>query len=161
MLQHRITINSNATPEHQVIEQMVGGFARQDLDAIMALFDENAIYRDMAGIGEHGKTLPNAAAIRRHFSFYFNHLMPSHNYEDTIIIGEGDRICASWTLVFGTNLRRSRQYRVRGCDFFIVRNGKVIEKSAFIKGGFRTYFAMARIKMMEKFSFHGSTPEPA
>lgn len=161
MLKPRITINSNATPAHKVIEKMVDGYATQDLDAIIALFDESAIYKDMAGSGEHGKTLPNAAAIRRHFSFYFKHLMPSHSYEDTIIIGEGDRVCASWTLVLGTNLKESRQHRVRGCDFFIVKDGRVIEKSAFIKGGLNTYLAMIRVKIMEMLSFHRTVPKTA
>jgi hypothetical protein len=152
MTKPQISLNSNATPGHQVIEKMVNGYATQNLDAIMELFDDNAVYKDLAGRGEFGNTKYGAPAIKRHFAFYFKYMLPSHTYEDTIIVGEGNRICASWTLVLGSDLAPSRQHRVRGCDFFIVENGKVIDKNAFLKFSIGTYLAMARIKLIEAFS---------
>ena len=45
----RITHNSNATPGHEVIEQLVHGYAFQDMKVILKLFDEKAIYQDVSG----------------------------------------------------------------------------------------------------------------
>jgi hypothetical protein len=148
-----ITLNSNATQGHQIVKKMVQGYSCQDLNAIMPMFDDNAVYRDMVGSNEYGNTLYGVAAIRKHFTFYFKYLMPSHHYEDAIIIGECNRICASWTLVFGTDLVESKQHRVRGCDFFLIEDGKVIEKCAFLKFSFSTYIAMVKLKLLEALSF--------
>ncbi len=148
-----ITLNSNASPGHQVVKKMVEGYSCQDLNAIMPLFAGNAVYRDMVGSNEYGNTLTGHGAIKKHFAFYFKYLMPSHHYEDAIIVGEGNRICASWTLVFGTDLDESKQYRVRGCDFFVIEDGKVIEKCAFMKFSFSTYIAMIKLKLIESLNF--------
>lgn len=149
MAKPMITLNSNATQGHQIVKKMVQGYSCQDLNAIMPMFDDNAVYRDMVGSNEYGNTLYGVAAIRKHFTFYFKYLMPSHHYEDAIIIGEGNRICASWTLVFGSDLEESKQHRVRGCDFFLIEDGKVIEKCAFLKFSFSTYIAMVNLKLLE------------
>lgn len=153
----RITHNSNATPGHEVIEQLVHGYAFQDMKVILKLFDEKAIYQDVSGRGTFGKTRCGTAAIENHFNVYFKYLLPSHTYEDTIIVGEGDKLFASWTLVLGTRLKSSSQYRVRGCDFFVVKNGKVIQKSAFLKFSLTTCLAIARIKLIELFSLKFSS----
>lgn len=153
MSKSTITLNSKASEGHQIVEKMVQGYSCQDLNAIMPLFDGKAVYRDMVGSSEYGNTLYGSAAIKKHFTFYFKYLMPSHHYEDAIIIGEGNRICASWTLVFGSNFEESKQHRVRGCDFFLIENGKVVEKCAFLKFSFSTYFAMAKLKILEALSF--------
>jgi len=154
MLKGKITFNSNATDGHRMVEQMVHGYATQDLDAILPLFDDNAVYRDMSGSGEFGNTKHGIEAIKSHFAFYFKYLMPSHSYDDAVIVGEGNRVCASWTLVLGTSLKKSSQHRVRGCDFFVIKDGKVVEKCAFLKFSFKTYLAIARIKIMESFGFN-------
>jgi hypothetical protein len=153
MAKPMITINSNATAGHQIAEKLVKGYSCQDLDAITPIFSDNAVYRDMVGSGEYGNTLHGVIAIRKHFEFYFKYLMPSHHYEDAIIVGEDNRICASWTLVFGTDLEESKQHRVRGCDFFLIEDGKVIEKCAFLKFSFSTYIAMVKLKLLEALRF--------
>ncbi len=152
MSQKMISKNSNASSNHHVIEKMVNGFARQDMEDIMVLFADDAIYQDMSGSGIFGKTMQGKAAIKRHFSFYFKYLMPSHTYEDSVIFAEGNQVCASWTLVLGSRLKTSHQHRVRGCDYFLMENGKVKEKSAFIKISLTTYLAVVRIKLLEFFS---------
>jgi len=153
MTRTMIKENSNASSNHGVIEKMVHGYATQDLEAIMPLFADDAVYRDMAGGGIFGKTLRGKAAIRKHFSFYFRYLMPSHTYEDAVIFAEGNRVSADWTLVLGSQLSPARQFRVRGCDSFIVENGKVKEKCAFLKSGSGTYWAMAKIRLIEALTF--------
>ena len=150
----RILHNSNATPGHQVIEQLVRGYASQDMSLILALFDDKAVYQDVSGRGTFGKTLSGRPAIKEHFSFYFKYLLPSHTYEDTIIVGEDDKLFASWTLVLGAGLKTSSQHRVRGCDFFVVKSGKVTQKSAFLKFSLTTCLAIARIKLIEMFLFN-------
>ena len=63
MTRTMIKENSNASSNHGVIEKMVHGYATQDLEAIMPLFADDAVYRDMAGGGVFGKTLRGKAAI--------------------------------------------------------------------------------------------------
>ncbi len=149
MKQQMISVNSGATNGHELIAKMVEGYATQDLGKIMPLFADHAVYQDMAGGGVHGKTLEGASAIQQYFHMLFSKLMPSHTYENAVIFGEGDRMCASWTLVLGSDLEEEKQFKIRGGDFFVVQDGKVVEKSAFLKLNLMAYVAIARIRLIE------------
>jgi len=133
----------------QLIEKMVHGYAKQNLELIMPLFSDDAVYQDMRGGGVFGKTLVGSTAIRKHFAAYFRYLMPAHTYRDVDIFAEGNRVFAAWTLVLGDNLPPSQQFHIRGCDYFIIENGKVKEKCAFLKLNLGIYLAIIKMRLRE------------
>lgn len=135
-----------------VIEQMVLAYSNQDLESIYSLFCPDAVYQDMRGFNVMGKTIRGSDAICKHFSFYFKYLMPSHTYKNSSVFTEGDKACASWTLVLGADLPEERQFQLRGCDYFLLENGLVKEKCAFLKSNWLMVPAIIRIHCLEKIS---------
>jgi len=115
----------------KVIENMVKGFATQDIELIMRQFADNGVYYDMHGAGINGKQYSGKKDIRRIFERYFR-IMPSHTYDDAKILISGDQAHANWNLVIGDRGKKKPAYRTRGSDYFELENGKIITKNAWI-----------------------------
>lgn len=134
----------------QVITQMVMGFSNQDRPSILALFADQPQYHDVNGGQTYGRTYKSKAEIDKALLGQFSYLLPKHTYIDPIIFAEGDRVCASWTLVLGSDRASHKQYHIRGCDYFLLQDGKVIEKCAFVKANtFGFYSAILRLRTAE------------
>jgi len=114
-----------------VIENMVEGFAQQDIDLIMQQFAENAVYFDMHGAGINGQSYHGKEEIRQVFEHYFSAL-PIHTYEDAKIVVSGDQVHANWNLVVGNQENKHSLYRTRGSDYFELKDGKIMIKNAWI-----------------------------
>jgi len=119
------------TLNRRVIENMVEGFAKHDIDLIMHQFAEDAVYYDMHGGGVNGQEYLGKEAIRQIFSRYFSAL-PNHTYEDAKIVVSGDQVHANWNLVVGDFRNKGQLYRTRGSDYFELKDGKVVVKNAWI-----------------------------
>jgi ketosteroid isomerase-like protein len=116
----------------RTIQGLVDGFAIQDIEGIMALFAEDAVYCDVLGKGRgdeyHGKT-----AIRQAFLRSFD-LFGQHTYVDAKILTEGDLAFASWTLLIGDPADPTPA-RFEGIDEFALDlDGQVTLKKAWLKG---------------------------
>ena len=136
-----------------VIEKMVEGFAKHDIDLIMQQFADDAVYYDMHGEGISGQTYRGIKEIRQVFEGYFSSL-PNHTYEDAKIVVSGDQVHANWDLVIGDQRKQNQLYKTRGSDYFELKDGKVVVKNAWIMNinKLRIMVMKARLKEFLTFS---------
>ena len=128
-----ITAEQAAARNRRTIQGLVDGYATQDIDAIMALFANDAVYCDILGNGVRGDEYHGNAAIRHAVARQFD-LSGRHTYVDAKIMVEGDVAFASWTMVLG-DPGNPKAARFEGIDEFAFdANGQVTMKKAWLKG---------------------------
>lgn len=117
----------------QTIQGLVDGFATQDIEGIMALFADDAVYCDVLGKGLRGDEYHGKTAIRQAIVRQFD-LSGRHTFVDPKIMVEGHAAFASWTMVIG-DPADSKAARFEGIDEFSLNAaGKVTMKKAWLKG---------------------------
>lgn len=117
----------------RTIQGMVDGFAKQDIDAIMALIADEAVYCDILGDGPRGDEYHGKAAIRDAFTRQFAMAGP-HTYVGANIMVEVDTAFASWTMVLG-DAGDPAAPRFEGIDEFVLdAAGQIVLKKAWLKG---------------------------
>ena len=122
-----------ADRNRRTIQGLVGGYATQDIDAIMALFANDAVYCDILGNSVRGDEYHGKAAIRQAVARQFD-LSGRHTYVDAKIMVESDVAFASWTMVLG-DPGNPKAARFEGIDEFAFdANGQVTMKKAWLKG---------------------------
>lgn len=120
----------------RTIQELVDGYATQDIDAIMSLFANDAVYCDILGNSVRGDEYRGKAAIRHAVARQFD-LSGRHTYVDARIMVEGDSAFASWTMVLG-DPGNPKAARFEGIDEFAFdKNGQVTMKKAWLKGQVR------------------------
>jgi ketosteroid isomerase-like protein len=113
--------------------RLVAGFAAQDIDAIMGLIADDAIYCDVRGKGPRGGEYQGKAAIQAAFLQGFR-MLGDHTYELHSVIAEGQTAFTSWTLVLGRADDPSAP-RFDGADHFEMdEHGQVLLKKGWLKG---------------------------
>ena len=128
-----ITVEQAAARNRRTIQGLVDGYATQDIDAIMALFADDAVFCQIDGDGVRGDESHGKAAIRQAVARGFD-LCGRHTYVNARIMVEGDAAFASWTLVLG-DPGDPNAARFEGIDEFALdANGKVTVKKAWLKG---------------------------
>lgn len=132
------------------IEKMVDAFSHQNIDAIMDLFSDDAIYHDVQGSKEKGNTYIGKASIRTYYKRIFN-IMPTHHYEDATILVNGNQAHANWTLVITPKNNTGSVFRMSGGDYFELEGGKVKFKNAWLKNIMAVRLAVLRMKLREIF----------
>lgn len=122
-----------AARNRRTIQGLVDGYAAQDIEAVMALFANDAVFCQVDGDGVRGEECHGKAAIRQAVARGFD-LCGRHTYVDAKIMAEGDGAFASWTLVLG-DPSDPKAARFEGIDEFALdANGKVTMKKAWLKG---------------------------
>jgi ketosteroid isomerase-like protein len=117
----------------QTIQGLVNGFATQDIEGIMALFADDAVYCDILGKGPRGDEYHGKAAIRQAILRQFD-LSGRHTFIDAKIMVECDVAFASWTMLIG-DPAGPRAVRFEGIDEFAFDlDGRVTLKKAWLKG---------------------------
>lgn len=117
----------------RTIQGLVDGYATQNIDAIMALFANDAVYCDILGSSVRGDEYHGKAAIRSAVARQFD-LSGRHTYVDAKIMVEGDVAFASWTMVLG-DAGNPKAARFEGIDEFAFdAKGQVTMKKAWLKG---------------------------
>lgn len=115
------------------IQSLVDGYARQDVDGILSLFTDDAVYCDILGSGVRGDEYHGKPAIRRAIVRQFD-LGGRHTYVNPRIMVEGRSAFASWTLVSGDPANPNAA-RFEGIDEFILsEDARVALKKAWLKG---------------------------
>jgi ketosteroid isomerase-like protein len=82
----------------RIIQAMVDCFAKQDIDNIMVLIAQDAVYCDIFGKGPRGNEYRGKDAIKKAFVRQFD-LAGRHNDDNAKIMAEGDAAFASWVMV--------------------------------------------------------------
>jgi ketosteroid isomerase-like protein len=121
---------SEDTERYQVLERMLDGFNRHDLDAIMSLFSNDCVFESPRGPDAWGRRFVGPQEVREGLSARFKGI-PDVHYGDGDHFVAGERGASEWTLT-GTTVDGDR-LKVRGCDLWTFRENKIIRKDSFWK----------------------------
>jgi steroid delta-isomerase-like uncharacterized protein len=113
-----------------IIEKFNEALNRHDVPAVMALMTEDCIF-DNTYPPPDGERFEGQEAVRRFWEEFF-HSSPDSVFKSEEMITHGDRCVIRWRYDW-TSTNGSRGH-VRGVDVFRVRDGKVAEKLAYVKG---------------------------
>jgi ketosteroid isomerase-like protein len=113
-----------------VLERMLDGFNRHDLDAIMALFAEDCVFESPRGPDPWGRRFEGKGEVAKGLAARFSGI-PDVRYEGQGDFVSGERGVSEWTLR-GTTIGGER-LEVRGCDLWTFRGDEVIRKDSYWK----------------------------
>ena len=116
----------------ETLKQILDAFNRHDLDAIMEFFADDCSLDFPRGPESFGKRFIGKAQVREGLAGRFKGIPDVHYGEDRHwVSASGDMGVSEWTLTgtttAGVNLK------VRGCDLWEFRNGKVTRKNSYWK----------------------------
>ncbi len=106
------------------------GFNAHDVEAIMVFFTDDVVFDGPRGAEPWGTRFEGKDAVAGAFSARFAGI-PDVRYEDARHFIDGDRGASEWLLT-GTTPEGQR-IRLRGCDLWEFRDGKVSRKDSYWK----------------------------
>jgi len=104
-------------------------FNRRDVDAIMAAMTDDVIFENTSPSPD-GSRHEGAEAVRRFWELFFRR-SPDAHFETEDIFASKDRCTVRWIYKKTVD---GKPWRLRGVDIFRVRDGKIAEKLAYVKG---------------------------
>lgn len=114
----------------ETLKEILEAFNRHDLDAIMSYFAEDCTFDFPRGPDPWGERFVGKARVRAGLARRFEGLPDVHYGEDRHWMA-GDRGVSEWLLT-GTT-RAAEKIRVRGCDLWEFRDGKIVYKDSYWK----------------------------
>jgi ketosteroid isomerase-like protein len=112
------------------VERFNQAFNAHDVDAIMALMTDDCVFENTMPPPD-GERFVGQAAVRASWEALF-HASPQAWFETEEIFAAADRCVVRWRYTWPTE--GGEFGHVRGVDVFMVRDGKVAEKLAYVKG---------------------------
>lgn len=122
-------MGSSKTPLQDIITDWMAAWNRHDLQAVVALFDENAVFEAWTGAKVGGK-----ARIMGAWSAWFADHGDFHfKVEDLVIDESSQKVAMVWRLTWPSteDAYRGEPESRRGADVLHFANGKVTSKSTF------------------------------
>ena len=113
-----------------VIEQFNDAFNRHDVDAVMTLMTDDVIFENTSPFPD-GKRLTGQSNVRAFWASLFASTPDAHFAAEDLFAVD-DRCTVRWRYSFTSS--DGTPGHVRGVDVFKVRDGKVSEKFAYVKG---------------------------
>jgi len=110
-----------------VVRRFNEAFNRHDVDGVMALMTADCVFENTLPAPD-GERFEGAAAVRGFWKSFFQST-PGARFEAEEIFGAGDRAVVRWMFYWDDS-----GGHVRGVDVMRVRDGKVAEKLAYVKG---------------------------
>ena len=123
-------MDTSETVTTETLKSIADAFNRHDLDGIMAFFTEDAVFETPRGPEPWGRRFAGAEMVREGFAARFTGIPDVHYGDDSHWVS-GDRGVSEWTLTGTTT--DGEQLRVRGCDLWTFRDGKVARKDSYWK----------------------------
>ena len=117
-------------PSVKMLQEILDAFNRHDLDAIMSCFEEDCTFDFPRGPDPWGERFVGKPAVRSGLARRFQG-MPDVHYGDDRHWVAGTRGVSEWLLTGTTTT--GQKIRVRGCDLWEFRDGKVTRKDSFWK----------------------------
>ena len=115
----------------EVLRQVLDGFNRHDLDAIMSHFAEDCVFEAPRGPDPWGRRFAGKDEVRRGLVARFQGI-PDVHYGDEDHFACGARGVSEWT-ISGTTVAGER-IEVRGCDLWTFGpGGQIVRKDSFWK----------------------------
>jgi ketosteroid isomerase-like protein len=114
---------------NDLIRRLVETFVTRDLDATMALATEDVVWETTTP--PDGQRYQGQAAVRNAIEEFYRS-SPQAVFETEDVVALGDR--AFFTLVYRWTDQDGKQGHVRGVDLVRIRDGKIAEMLAYVKG---------------------------
>jgi ketosteroid isomerase-like protein len=123
------TKNDAASITLEAVEKFNAAFNKHDVDAVMATMTEDCIFEN-TNPQPDGTRLVGAEAVGAYWKKFFTS-NPDAFFEAEDIFASGDRCVVRWIY---RKTKDGKPWHLRGVDVFKVRDGKVAEKLAYVKG---------------------------
>jgi len=111
-----------------VVERFNDAFNEHDVDAVMALMTDDCAFESTTP--PDGGRFDGQREVRSFWEEFFSST-PTARFEGEDVIGAGDRCIVRWRYTWEED---GEQRHLRGVDVMRVRDGKVAEKFAYVKG---------------------------
>jgi ketosteroid isomerase-like protein len=111
------------------VENFNAAINRHDLEAVMKAMTEDCVF-DNTNPPPDGNRFVGAAAVRAFWEKFFAN-NPDAVFEAEEIFATGDRCVVRWVY---RKTKDGKPWHLRGVDVFKIRQGKVAEKLAYVKG---------------------------
>ena len=116
----------------ETLKQILEAFNRHDLDAIMQFFSDDCSFDFPRGPEPWGQRFIGKAQVREALASRFKGIPDVHYGEDSHwVSADGDKGVSEWTLTGTTT--SGIKVKVRGCDLWEFRDGKVTRKNSYWK----------------------------
>ena len=112
------------------LEGLAAAFNAHDIDTIMGFFAEECSLDLPRGPDPHGTRCIGREAVRRGLMSRFE-TTPDVHYGEVEHFVAGEAGMSKWLLTGTTP--QGQKVRVRGCDFYSFRDGKVVRKDSYWK----------------------------
>jgi len=112
-----------------VIERFNDAFNRHDADALAQWLTDDTVFEDTSPAPDGRRVEGKAAVVAFWRDWFVRNADSVFEAEDTIVAG--DRVVVRWIY---RKQRDGGPWHIRGVDVFRVRDGKVAEKLAYVKG---------------------------
>jgi ketosteroid isomerase-like protein len=123
------TANSTTNLTLAAVERFNAAFNRHDVEEVMKAMTEDCIFEN-TNPAPDGARLVGAEAVKAYWvKFFANN--PDAVFESEDVFASGDRCVVRWIY---RKTKDGKPWHLRGVDVFKVRNGKVAEKLAYVKG---------------------------
>jgi len=123
-------VSSHSDATIAVINQFNERFNAHDAAGVMALMTDDCIFENTSPFPD-GERFTGQAAVKAFWEQFFVS-SPSAHFDGEEIFAADDRAVVRWRYTW-KNADGSEGH-IRGVDVFKVRNGKVAEKFAYVKG---------------------------
>jgi len=120
-------VNAHSTLE--VVRRFNEAFNRHDVDAVMAGMTDDCVFENTNPVPD-GKRYHGHAEVRAFWEAFFQS-SPDAVFEAEDVFAAGDRCVVRWVY---RKTKNGQPWHLRGVDLFRVRDGKVAEKLAYVKG---------------------------
>jgi ketosteroid isomerase-like protein len=118
-----------ATDAFAVVTRFCEAFDRGDVEAVMALMTDDCVF-ESTDPAPDGERHAGQAAVRTYWENFFA-TTEEPRFENEEMFASGDRVFSRWRFSWGSG---DSGGHVRGIDAYRVREGKVAEKLAYVKG---------------------------
>jgi uncharacterized protein (TIGR02246 family) len=119
---------SDETATRAAVDAFNEAFNAHDVEAVMACMTEDAVFESTAP--PSGERHEGASAVRAAFEAFFGE-SPTAHFDAEEVITTGDRCVVRWIYTWQVD---GTEHRLHGVDVLRVRDGKVAEKLAYVKG---------------------------
>jgi ketosteroid isomerase-like protein len=114
----------------KLLDLFADAWNRHDLDALMSMMTEDAVFQASAGAAVDGEQHRGQEAVRAAFAAVFVQYPDAH-WGSARHFVKGNRGVSEWT--FTGTLSDGRRVEMTGCDLLTFRNGKIAVKNSFRK----------------------------
>jgi ketosteroid isomerase-like protein len=120
---------ATATAAAAVVARFNEALASRDLAALSAALTEDTVFENTAPAPD-GTRIEGRAAVLAFWERWLRN-NPDARFDVEETIAAGDRVVVRWIY---RKMRDGRPWHLRGVDVFRVRDGRVAEKLAYVKG---------------------------